>query len=228
MHFSFPQACVKVVLNGATVQTFTSAQFASLAHVIIYGQGGDDVIQVSSGVAAKRMILDGGAGNDKITAGKGDDVLIGGDGNDVLRGGAGRDLLIGGVGADKEFGQGGDDILIGGTTDWDANLPALCAIMDEWTRPCTVPIDTIVAGIQPQVCDNYDARTNNLEDGGGLNGVYVLDATTVHDDMAVDNLVGGNSDRDWFFAHTTGSFIDTTPGRVTNPNSANFEKLVQV
>jgi Ca2+-binding RTX toxin-like protein len=65
---------------------------------------GDDVVD-ASGVAADsiQLTLDGGAD---------DDVLIGGDGNDVLLGGAGDDVLIGGPGIDTLDGGGDDDIII--------------------------------------------------------------------------------------------------------------------
>jgi len=65
---------------------------------------GDDVVE-ASGLAAGAMQLtvNGGAGND---------VLIGGDGNDVLNGDAGDDVLIGGPDIDALDGGGDDDIVI--------------------------------------------------------------------------------------------------------------------
>jgi hypothetical protein len=42
--------------------------------------------------------------------------------------------LIGDAGADTVIGGGHDNILIGDSTDWDANLTALQAIFAEWTR----------------------------------------------------------------------------------------------
>lgn len=56
----------------------------------------------------QRQLIDGGAGNDKLTGGFQADTLVGGLGNDTLNGGWGNDLLIGGQGNDKyEFTQGG-------------------------------------------------------------------------------------------------------------------------
>ena len=67
---------------------------------------GDDVVD-ASGVAAGSMqlTLDGGAGND---------VLVGGDGDDDIKGDEGDDVLIGGDGVDTLDGGPGDDILIDG------------------------------------------------------------------------------------------------------------------
>ena len=70
----------------------------------VNGQGGDDVIAGSVGLAGLISLdLDGGEGND---------LLIGGDGVDVLRGGAGNDTLIGGRGNDVKLGEDGNDLLI--------------------------------------------------------------------------------------------------------------------
>jgi Ca2+-binding RTX toxin-like protein len=45
-------------------------------------------------------MIDGGAGNDRLTGGSGADFLPGHDGNDTLAGGNGSDLLVGGNGVD--------------------------------------------------------------------------------------------------------------------------------
>ena len=106
-------------------------------------------------------------------------MLLGGDGRDRLYGGCGRDLLIGGVGADWLYGGSRDDILIGGTTSYDANDEALVAIMAEWTASGSI-----------------DTRIGHLENGGGLNGAFLLNDENVFDDEEEDILHGGSRD-DW-------------------------------
>ena len=70
----------------------------------VNGQGGNDIIQASVGLAGLISLdLDGGEGND---------LLIGGDGADVLRGGAGNDTLLGNRGNDVVLGEEGNDLLI--------------------------------------------------------------------------------------------------------------------
>ena len=124
-----------------------------------------------------------------------DDVLVGGAGDDQLGGGGGRDLLVGGAGADSLDGGQGDDILIAGTTDHDANDSALLDIMREWTSN-----------------HSLQQRVNNLKNGTGggsggpRNGTTFLNALTVHDDAAVDQLTGGGGS-DWFLYNFSGSGV---------------------
>jgi hypothetical protein len=53
--------------------------------------------------------------------------------------------------------------------------------MDEWTRTDRTA----------------QQRVGALSSGGGLNGTYLLDATTIYDDFAADVLTG-NEGHDWF------------------------------
>ncbi len=72
-----------------------------LIPVRVWGGAGNDVIKTGGG----NDLLYGEAGNDTLDAGAGSDKLYGGDGNDVLRGRAGKDYL---------YGQAGNDWLYGG------------------------------------------------------------------------------------------------------------------
>lgn len=71
----------------------------------------------------KSLLIDGGAGNDRITVDAGvatSAVLYGSAGNDTLTGGSGHDRIYGGADDDLTYGGAGDDQLIslgGGTRD---------------------------------------------------------------------------------------------------------------
>src|SRR5215211_3303492 len=72
---------------------------------------GADVVE-ASGLTADAIQL-------TVNGGAGDDILIGGDGNDTLNGGPGDDVLIGGPGIDILDGGDGDNVviqLVGGDT----------------------------------------------------------------------------------------------------------------
>lgn len=83
---------------------------------------GDDVLLVDADVDANikadggagNDLLIGGGGNDDLKGGKGNDVILGGAGNDRLDGGKGKDWIFGGCGNDRLYGGKGDDHLYGG------------------------------------------------------------------------------------------------------------------
>lgn len=103
----------------------------------ITGGSGADVISVSknatqlvtkqNGVtksftlsAVKKIVVNAGGGNDKVTIASNvaiPSTLNGGDGNDTLVGGASADTINGGNGNDVETGNGGADTEIGGAGD---------------------------------------------------------------------------------------------------------------
>jgi uncharacterized protein YcfJ len=186
---------VSVSINGTSWGTYQPGQ------IVVFGQGGNDTIQIKSATINKQTVyvtvpavLFGGDGNNTLDASgsTANNILVGGAGSDRLTGGRGRDLLIGGGGSDTLTAGSGDDILIGGSTIWDLASPtmtfpqqllALNAIMAEWGSG-----------------DSYATRVNYLQNGGGLNGSVVLNASTiVEDSTASDTLVGAASPAlDWF------------------------------
>jgi hypothetical protein len=182
--------------EGAPAESFSVPGGAAFGHVIVYGNGGDDSVLLFRNLAVPALLF-GGDGNDGLIVDGSvltNNVLVGAAGNDWLEGGSGRDLLIGGLGADTLIRASyGGSIMIGGTTDYDANLPALVAIMKEWGRTDA----------------NYTTRLKHLQgtQTGGLNGSYRLTAATVHDDAAVDNMSGWDG-MDWFFVGGSGKKRD--------------------
>jgi hypothetical protein len=179
--------------------------------VVVYGLGGDDTIEfLTSRFGTQtfaidlRAVVSAGAGNDAVNAAgsTGNNVLLGGGGNDVITGGSDRDVLVGGAGADALSGGSGDDVLVGGASNIGENLAAWAAIMDEWARADLA----------------YNGRADHLfgTTGGGLNGTWVLNGTTLTDDGAADSLTGGGG-TDWFLTWALDQATDRKNGeRLTN------------
>jgi hypothetical protein len=82
---------LSVAFNGATLGTFDSGAVQSIR---VFGYAGDDQISVDRDVHAPAL-LDGGLGNDRISAGGANSILIGGGGRDALNGGDHEDALLG-------------------------------------------------------------------------------------------------------------------------------------
>lgn len=89
--------------------------------VIRTGDGADQITATEA--VTHKLIIDAGAGDDKIQGGSGDDEIFGGDGKNVIHGGKGddyieggnqKDIIDGGEGHDVIYGMGGDDELQGG------------------------------------------------------------------------------------------------------------------
>ncbi len=98
-----------VAFNG-TETTFDLTK-VTVKKIIFQGGAGDDSFTNSTGI---RTLAQGGAGDDTLIGGSGNDTLIGGAGNDALQGGEGNDQENGQAGNDTESGGAGNDTLIGG------------------------------------------------------------------------------------------------------------------
>ena len=172
-----------VTVNGRRVGAIPSEpKTGDPTKLMIFAGSGNDVVSLSGNVDLPLEVY-GGDGNDVIHGGSGADILVGGSGTDVISGGNGRDLLIGGTGRDNLNGQQDEDILIGESTAHDSDREALCLILKEWTRPD----------------QNAPQRREHISSGGGVNGSFVFNVTTVINDAQQDNLNGYNDD--WSFEH---------------------------
>ena len=85
-------------------RTTTSVAGGTFGTIIVNGGAGNDRITIS-GSLKLNAIINGGAGNDVGNGGAGRDTIAGNDGKDTLRGSTGRDRVHGGDGAD--FLRGG-------------------------------------------------------------------------------------------------------------------------
>lgn len=101
--------------GGNDTITVTALAGTGVKRVVIDGGDGNDVLDGRA--ADVPLYMFGGAGDDTLIGGRKDDVLIGGDGNDKLSGGRGTDVLDGGAGndvLDDGVKDGEQDVLIGG------------------------------------------------------------------------------------------------------------------
>lgn len=90
--------------------------------IVRTGDGADQITATER--VTHKLIIDAGAGDDKIQGGSGDDEIFGGDGKNVINGGKGddyieggnqEDIIDGGEGNDVIYGMGGDDTIHGGS-----------------------------------------------------------------------------------------------------------------
>jgi phospholipase C len=178
-------ANARLVVNiDGTVQKFSLSQ---VSRIQIFGQGGNDQIDVSSQVSLPAMIFTGN-GNDEIQTGSGNSIVVGGNGDNQINGGAGRNILIGGTGNSEITETGGQAILIGGVTSYDSNAEALTAIENEWAS-----------------ADDLATRVLKIRSGVSQDGaktLYHLGNDTVFANGFVNQL-SGDLGMNWFFADPT-------------------------
>ena len=128
----------RALLFGGTVgQSIDASAFfvAGLTSVTLNGGGGDDTLTASDGNdvvvgAGGSDLLDGGLGNDRMFGGSGADTLIGGQGNDFIKGlGGSGDRLSGGEGDDTlNGGRGVDRIIETGDVDFTLTNTSLTGL----------------------------------------------------------------------------------------------------
>lgn len=122
---------VQVVVNNVAVATD-----GGVSRVIVYGGAGNDRITTDPKLATA-VVFFGGDGNDTLSGGAAKDILVGGNGTDTLVGETGMNLLIGGDGADRLKGSRLGDVLVGGATPYDSgrrsDLLKLESLLGVWT-----------------------------------------------------------------------------------------------
>lgn len=178
--------------NGDYQANRIDASLVTSIHVVV--ADGNDKVTIggvghgwcwSAPAVSIPSIVQGGAGHDFLVGGHGHDVLVGGNGNDVLWGRNGDDVIIGGSGKDSLDGGDGDDLLVADIWAFEESVSALQAIQSEWTRNDLA----------------YSAKRDHLRGTatGGLNGQFVLNDSTLTDDLTRDS-VRGRRGHDLFFA----------------------------
>jgi Ca2+-binding RTX toxin-like protein len=175
----------RIVVNATygTVNANQSFLLKNVQRIVANLGGGGDALKVDAKIRVP-LLVDAGAGNDKITAGGGPAVIVGGEGDDLLYGGGSRDVLIGGAGRDQLWGYGANDLLIDGRTSYDGDFAAMAAILTEWktARPLAKRVSNLRTGIGPVLAGS---------------GIHLKQKVTVFSDAEVDLVMGGG-DSDWF------------------------------
>jgi Ca2+-binding RTX toxin-like protein len=116
-------AAGQILVNGGAVAVQGGTPtVANTALMQVFGQAGNDTITLNQANGALPAAnLFGGAGNDTLIGGAGNDMLFGQSGNDTLLGAGGFDFLFGGTendtltggdADDQVFGEGGNDRMI--------------------------------------------------------------------------------------------------------------------
>ena len=185
-----PSGCNDMVLIDGRME----GTFACTGRIVVYGDDND--YEWISPAITRSAWLYGGSGTNYLFGGGGNDMIVGGPGINYISGGSGRNLLIGGGGGNGGLnyimGTTGDNIEISGTTSYDANQAALCAIVKEWDSG-----------------DSYSVRVQKITQTGlNVNGsTVVLNSSTIQQAAAREYLFGG-SGQNLYFANETGSVFD--------------------
>ncbi len=112
--FTLQRNDVVVWNNGVRLGAFA---LSGISNIVVNAKAGNDCV-ILTGLGITSTVY-GGAGNDMLHGGRGNDTLDGGDGVDFLYGFLGNDTLSGGAGNDWLFGGAGNDTLNGGDgNDW--------------------------------------------------------------------------------------------------------------
>jgi hypothetical protein len=190
------------LVGSSGANTFAFSASGGLDGSIVGGGGtntldfsffvGNIIVDLPLGLASQ--VFGSIANIQNVVGSIGNDILVGNGGN-TLTGGTGRNFLIAGSTPSTLIGQAGEDILVGGTTAYDTNLPALGAIMSEWTRTDLF----------------YSDRVNHLLNGGGKNGSTVLNTSTFSTNGGHNTLNGGPG-LDLFYGFRTLETTDYNPG----------------
>jgi Ca2+-binding RTX toxin-like protein len=122
--FRISAAGTDVIVEGLATRIGIRNAANAADNLVINGNAGDDTFEATGNIAAlAQLVLDGGAGNDRISGGNGNDVLLGGDGDDFIDGQQGADVALMGAGndvfqwdpgdgSDVVEGQAGTDTLL--------------------------------------------------------------------------------------------------------------------
>ncbi len=186
--------------------TVTNVDYGNTILDRLVGGAGDDVLSNAGGEGTggpwpfSTPLIDGGDGNDTLSAGDEDALILGGSGNDRLTGGPDDyDELRGGPGYDALEGGAGDDILDGGPEDdWAlyANAPGPVSV--------TLPGGTAPGGDGHGATDAYTSierlQGSEFDDlligGAGPDHIMAGDGNDIVRGNGGDDSIGGGDGDD--------------------------------
>jgi hypothetical protein len=189
------EPAMRAYYNGSEVGSFVADR------VVIYGQGGNDLIQVDAGITTNAQLF-GQAGNDILVGGSGHDILLGDIGDDILYGFNGRDVLFGGLG--RDFLQGASwngsataadgDLLVGSFVTFDYDIYQVSDVAQRWRN-----------------ASSYNTGIDSIRD------VYpwLRKDITVFDDWSLDYVFGAG-DLDWFWVEPMRDNFDAQGNETIN------------
>jgi Ca2+-binding RTX toxin-like protein len=188
----------KVSVNDGNDTVIVNGSVGSTTNSMIALNNGND--QYTSNLTSGSIGVHGGAGNDTLIGGAGNDNaglfgtlagLVGGDGDDLLIGRGGNDILNGGAGTDTvDYSQDGGagavnvDLLAGSATDTHGNTDTLISIERVIG---TSGNDTMTAGTEAVT---FEGGAGDDALFGGAGNDRVID----RDDAERDYLNGGAGD----------------------------------
>jgi cyclophilin family peptidyl-prolyl cis-trans isomerase len=188
LDFSHDTAGVQVKLGLDKGQTQSIAPWNTTLAItgVINKLIGTAYADVLTGGPAATAEIVGGAGNDTITGGSGDNILIGGSGTDTITGGAGKNLIIGGSGNSNLYAEGTENIIFAGTTNEDTNDQALLDLLDQGSR----------------LMYGYSARRLLAS---ARNSTMLSSPTVSFQDVGAHDTIFGSGVNDWYVLgqHTT-------------------------
>jgi hypothetical protein len=217
---------VLLPLNGI-IRYFNNSDFD---RVLINGFDGSDRIVIDP-LFAKPTTIDGGAGDDIILSGAGNDVIRGGDGLDIIYARGGNDIVFGDNGTDFLYGDDGNDVIVGGDQDdliWGGlgndiliggagsdkvygvggdDLIIGGKLAQESSLSSLQAIQALWTANQP-----FNTRVSSLADE--------INSTKVTNDNSVDWLFG-NDGRDWFVDYALLDLIWDLNANSTNGDRRN-------
>ncbi|TWI29271.1 Hint domain-containing protein [Paracoccus sulfuroxidans] len=197
-----------------TITVYEDQIFGGAGDDILYGDdvdgtnagGGDDLIQ-------------GGAGNDRIIAGAGHDVVFGGDGNDTIYGDstvaggspAGNDTIYGGDGNDLIQSGLGDDLVYGGTGNDN--------ITNNGGR------DTIYGDAGNDIIYSAGSGVVHGGDGDDMIQANAGNSASLYGDAGNDNMIGHSTTNDLMFGGDGDDVLTGNGGNDTLSGDAGNDRI---